>query len=279
MREPISIGYLLARASDTIADTEQVPAELREKCLAKFCDALNDKVIRLELIALISKSFSHYQTNRKEQLLLEKLEEVYNWYDTIREWAWSAIAVVMKKICDGQMKDIRYFAIDKKTCFTEADELESYCYQVAGCVGEFWSEVGYQSTHQFSSLDRTKLGKLGRDYGIGLQLVNILRDLAEDFKNGRCYLPVADSKNKQQILEAAREWRITARSHIESGIVYAKSLSQWRARVATILPALIARETLNLLDEADWRSLEYGIKVDRKTVRRCFRRALFYPTK
>ncbi|MEO1857501.1 MAG: squalene/phytoene synthase family protein [Rubritalea sp.] len=276
MREPISLGYLLARASDTIADTEQVPAALRETCLAKFTPALTDKVVRAELIELISSSFVSYQTNAKERLLLERLDDVFHWYDTVREWAWSAIAVVLGHICTGQMNDIRHFAINHHTSFSSAKELETYCYQVAGSVGEFWSEVGYQSAHRFSRLERSVLDETGGEYGIGLQLVNILRDIPEDFANGRCYLPVSDPQSKEQIMEAAKDWRAQARAYLDSGITYAKSLRKWRVRVATILPALIAQETLDLLDHASWEDLERGIKVDRATVKRCFRKALFY---
>lgn len=276
MREPISLGYLLARASDTIADTEQVPAALRETCLAKFTPALNDKVVRAELVELILGSFVDYQTNPKERLLLERLDDVFHWYDSIREWAWSAIAVVLGHICSGQMNDIRHFAVNHQPSLSGAKDLETYCYKVAGSVGEFWSEVGYQSTRRFSRLERAELDEMGGEYGIGLQLVNILRDLPEDFANGRCYLPVSNARDKELIMEAAKEWRAKARTYIDSGITYAKSLRQWRARVATVLPALIAKETLDLLDRASWEDLERGVKVDRASVKRCFRKALFY---
>ena len=276
MREPISLGYLLARASDTIADTEQVPADLREACLAKFTPALKDKTARAELIELIHSSFIEYQTNEKEQLLLERLEDVFHWYDAVRSWAWDAIAVVLDHICKGQMKDIRHFAVNHSPALESAKALETYCFQVAGSVGEFWSEVGYQSNHRFSRLERAQLDEMGGDYGIGLQLVNILRDLPEDFKNGRCYLPVGNDLNKEEIMQVAAEWRAKARTYIESGFTYAGSLRQRRARIATVLPAMIANETLDLLDRASWEDLERGVKVDRKVVKRCLKKALFY---
>lgn len=276
MREPISLGYLLARASDTIADTEQVPAELREACLGKFKPALTDKVIRAELVELISSSFVKYQTNEKERLLLERLDDVFHWYDSIRGWAWDAIAVVLDHICRGQMNDIRHFSINKQASLQSAKDLETYCFQVAGSVGEFWSEVGYQSNHRFSRLDRSALDELGSKYGIGLQLVNILRDLPEDYKNGRCYLPVSNTQDKEEIMRAAAEWRVQARAYVEAGFTYAKSLRQKRARIATVLPAMIAQETLDLLGAANWDDLERGVKVTRKTVKACLWRAIFF---
>lgn len=276
MREPISVGYLLARASDTIADTEQVPAALRETCLAKFTPALKDKVVRAELIELISESFVSYQTNQKERLLLERLDDVFHWYDAVRSWAWDAIAVVLDHICKGQMNDIRHFAVNHAAKLESAKDLETYCFQVAGSVGEFWSEVGYQSNHWFSRLERAELDEMGGEYGIGLQLVNILRDLPEDYKNGRCYLPVNNPQDIDEIMLAAEEWRGKARKYIASGFTYSKSLRQRRTRTATVLPAMIAEKTLDLLDAASWEDLERGVKVDRATVKRCFWKALLY---
>ena len=40
LRDPVSLGYLLARASDTIADTTELPIELRDKSDSRQTDAL-----------------------------------------------------------------------------------------------------------------------------------------------------------------------------------------------------------------------------------------------
>ena len=276
MREPISLGYLLARASDTIADTAQVPASLREACLEKFTPALKDKTVRKELLRLVNDSFLDFQTNPKEILLLKCLDDVFHWYDSIRNWAWESIAIVLGHICAGQLHDIQHFCVSKKHKIESATDLEHYCYQVAGCVGEFWSTVGYQSYHRFSTLDREALCVLGREYGMGLQLVNILRDLPEDFANERCYLPVLDYADKDEIMRASRAWRHKAREYVNSGYEYSKSLRQKRARIATVLPAMIAEKTLDLLDASDWDDLEKGVKINRKTVRSCLWKAILF---
>lgn len=277
MREPIALGYLLARASDTIADTEGVPASLREECLRKFTPALKDKVQRAELLQLIQSEFLAYQQEDDEKLLLKRLGDVYAWYDTESDWAWKAISVVIDHIVEGQMHDIQHFELLKKGKLDTAKELETYCYQVAGSVGEFWSVVGFASSSQFSNLPRTELEKLGREYGMGLQLVNILRDLPKDLAAGRCYLPVKDVTNLKEVRKEAKHWRKIARQYLKSGLKYAGSLRKWRARIATVLPALIAERTLDLLDKASWDQLKVGVKVDRKEVRRCLKQALFFP--
>src|ERR1700737_2482524 len=52
LRDPISLGYLLARASDTIADTTQIPIELRIEKLQLLArgiqgEALGDAIVDL----------------------------------------------------------------------------------------------------------------------------------------------------------------------------------------------------------------------------------------
>lgn len=61
------------------------------------------------------------------------------------------------------------------------DELRSYCYKVASAVGLILIEIyGYE--------DRAaRLHAI--DLGIQMQLINVLRDVSEDYDRGRVYLP------------------------------------------------------------------------------------------
>ena len=65
---------------------------------------------------------------------------------------------------------------------SEADLL-SYCYQVAGVVGVMMAHVMGVAPDEEDTLDRAA------DLGIAFQLANIARDIVEDAKVGRCYLP------------------------------------------------------------------------------------------
>lgn len=276
MQEAVSIGYLLARASDTLADTEKVPAKLRLECLDLFMDALKDDRVREELLELISKRFVKYQTNAKEKLLLEKLGDVYAWYDTVREWAWKDIADVIKPIVDGQRWDVEFFGIDKNRQVKSEEDLDRYCYQVAGSVGEFWGNVGQHAYKRFSTFSDDILKIRGVRYGKGLQLINILRDLPEDLEQGRCYLPGIDTEDTESLVKATKKYRNQARKYLEQGLSYATSLRQKRSRVATALPALIGLKTLELMDEASWEDWQAGIKISRKEVRKSLFKAMTY---
>lgn len=70
--------------------------------------------------------------------------------------------------------------------FATFDELERYCYLVASAVGLCCLHVwGFRS-------EGGRAESLAEAYGIALQLTNILRDVGEDARNGRVYLPRED---------------------------------------------------------------------------------------
>ena len=64
------------------------------------------------------------------------------------------------------------------------DALETYCYRVASCVGLLCIEI---FGHRHASARRYAV-----DLGIACQLTNILRDVVEDARRGRIYLPLED---------------------------------------------------------------------------------------
>lgn len=63
-------------------------------------------------------------------------------------------------------------------------DLEPYCHRVASSVGLICAEI-------FQYKDQAVL-TYARDLGVALQLTNILRDVAVDYRRDRLYLPLAD---------------------------------------------------------------------------------------
>lgn len=64
------------------------------------------------------------------------------------------------------------------------DDLEPYCHRVASSVGLICAEI-------FGYTEPAVL-EYARDLGVALQLTNILRDVAVDYRRGRMYLPLDD---------------------------------------------------------------------------------------
>ncbi len=82
------------------------------------------------------------------------------------------------------------------------DELRRYCYAVAGIVGEMLTALFVQRAPQLQAA----AAALRRDaplFGEALQLVNILKDAADDARNGRIYLP--PPAHRQRVFDLARD--------------------------------------------------------------------------
>jgi 15-cis-phytoene synthase len=86
------------------------------------------------------------------------------------------------ELIDGCVADV------KGTSYETFDELHHYCRCVAGSVGRLSLGI-----FGFSERDK-QAPQLADDLGIALQLTNILRDIREDYQNGRVYLPAEDLK-------------------------------------------------------------------------------------
>ncbi len=274
MREPISIGYLLARASDTLADTVGLDAQSRVDGLSGFRKVLagGDAESWMEMLR---SDVIPRQIHEGEKVLLSQMEGVFEWFTSVASEQQEAIVAVMEPILRGQQLDIERFELQQDFRITQDAQLDEYCYLVAGCVGEFWSDIGVMTVDGFSSINQAELKQLGANYGKGLQLINILRDLPSDLQQNRCYLPVADIENTQALMDESQRWRQKARSYLRDGDRYAASLRLKRCRIATALPAMIGSRTLDLLDESSWLGLQAGVKVSRSEVYRCLIKGMF----
>ncbi|MFU2488953.1 presqualene diphosphate synthase HpnD [Thauera sp. WH-1] len=96
------------------------------------------------------------------------------------------------EIIDGMAMDL------SQTRYLDFKALQLYCYRVASVVGLLAAEIfGYQ--------DRQTL-KYAHDLGMAFQLTNIIRDVGEDARRGRIYLPIEDLQRfnvpAKDILEA-----------------------------------------------------------------------------
>ncbi|WP_018228870.1 presqualene diphosphate synthase HpnD [Methyloversatilis universalis] len=82
------------------------------------------------------------------------------------------------EIIDGMEMDL------DQSRYLDFKGLQLYCYRVASVVGLLASQI-FGSTHRDTQ-------KYAHDLGIAFQLTNIIRDVGEDARRGRIYLPVEE---------------------------------------------------------------------------------------
>jgi 15-cis-phytoene synthase len=123
----------------------------------------------------------------------------------------------LSALVDGGLQDL------EQTRYATFDELRGYCEKVAGAVG-----VACVAVYGSDDVDRAMT------LGIALQLINIMRDVAEDDSLGRVYLP-QDELARFGVTRVAvtSEWRDLmafqaqrARAHLDEGLRLLDSLDR-----------------------------------------------------
>jgi farnesyl-diphosphate farnesyltransferase len=268
IRMAIALGYLLARASDTIADTNQLPSAERIEFLQRFLGSIANREPggSLDLAACLIA-----QADGPEKILVANIDRVLDSLFEIPSAHRELVNEVLAKIIRGQTLDIQRFE-SKPGIFGLADDLalEEYTYLVAGCVGEFWTKICLLEWPDYARLPAKEMLSFGKDFGKGLQLVNILRDYPLDLKAGRSYLPVPNLEQVALNPALARpeweRWRQRASGYLEEAWKYVIAVRPWRVRFACAVPVFIGVRTLDLLGDAS--ENRAGIKVSRNEVRR-----------
>ncbi|MBT6728201.1 MAG: phytoene/squalene synthase family protein [Deltaproteobacteria bacterium] len=186
-RRAVHAVYALCRWVDDIVDGDDEPnvtvtEELlqqtneRDNLLREIharCEPANPEHIHKQrLMALVSirnnlRRANDGQITSNDHPIFIALQDVFRRY-TIR-------LQDFETIIEGMEDDL--FPVQCNTW----DELRSYCYKVASAVGLILIEIyGYE--------DRSaRLHAI--DLGIKMQLINVLRDVVEDYERGRVYLP------------------------------------------------------------------------------------------
>jgi len=144
-------------------------------------------------------------------------------------------------------------------------QLSLYCYRVASVVGLMAAEIfGYQ--------DRRTL-RYAHDLGMAFQLTNILRDVREDARRGRCYLPAdemaAHGVSFEELVEGhehAGVKRLLAIQAARAEGYYDKALSELPeqdryAQLSGLVMAEIYRSVLQRIEALDYPVLQRRVTL------------------
>jgi farnesyl-diphosphate farnesyltransferase len=281
VRLQVGLAYLLARTADTIADVGILSVSERLDALKK----LRERIFAHNDVPLDFDGLAQRQCSEAEILLLEKSEYSLAVLNKIGDSDQKLIREVLGTIISGQELDLRRFAgasNGKINALKTAAELDDYTYRVAGCVGEFWTKICRSRLFPDVPLDEKQFIANGICFGKGLQLVNILRDLPADLKNGRCYLPMdkleplhllpetlLSPTNEEKFLPLFHDYLDQAESYLAAGWRYTNTLpfGQFRLRLACAWPILIGLQTIEKLRAANVIQLQQRVKVSRREVR------------
>ena len=280
IRPQVSLLYMLARTSDTIADSEGgEPKELLE-ALESYDDFTQGRSSDAPELS----SFSQFQSNKSEGLLLKNVETVVSRIEGFSDSDQEAIRSCLGIIISGQILDLNRFSLAEEdiASIEKDDELDDYAYRVAGSVGEFWTQMSLTHLFKLESGKENELFEKGVRFGKSLQMINILRDIPSDLALGRCYIPrksleehklspqdLLDNSKMESFRPLYEEYLDLTSEYLKSAIQYIEMIphSQFRLRGSCMLPVIIGKRTVSLLRGRNVLDRKERIKIDRSEIK------------
>ena len=281
IRSQVGLLYLLARTSDTIADSERGSTSDRLGWLKQYGDFVQGAEEELPDLSKLSA----VQRNPAEARLLEVVESSVSCLSRFSDEDQNRIRRCLDIITSGQTLDLERFSdasSENMVSLQDDSELDDYAYRVAGSVGEFWTSVSLGHLFDLGEENKVRIYDLAVRFGKALQMINILRDIPEDLAMGRCYIPspvlsefelsasdLLEPGNIERFRPLYSRYLDLTADHLEAAIEYIGMLphSQFRLRGACMLPVLIAYRTLEKLRLGNVLNPEERIKISRDEIK------------
>ena len=224
----VSNAYLLCRIADTIEDDRDIPHDKKRQFADQFIGVVAGKASADEFSNALHPLLSTSATDDEKDLILHTptvIRITHSFNDRQR----AALERCIRIMADGMAK---YQEADVSQGLADMNDMDNYCYYVAGVVGEMLTELFCDYS---SELDRhhDKLMQLSTSFGQGLQMTNILKDIWDDQARNMCWLPadifqqygsnlmnLSQEKSSQEFNHALGYLLGIARSHLENALRY-----------------------------------------------------------
>ncbi|MDO9015511.1 MAG: squalene/phytoene synthase family protein [Deltaproteobacteria bacterium] len=248
-RLAVTLAYLLFRIADTFEDAAVWPRERRVEVLVDFMALLDQQNQSPDgrPPARATDVARHWSALRpsEHQGYVDLVAATPGVLDAVAGLSPASRAVVLRhasRTAEGMRRFVENSYEDGTLDLSSLEELRDYCYVVAGIVGELLTDLFLLDAPALQASAHA-LRSRARDFGEGLQLVNILKDVSDDARDGRTYLP--PDTDRSEILALAR-------ADLASAAEYVLTLQRGGAPRGfvefTALPVLLAVETLALLE-------------------------------
>lgn len=184
LARPVSNAYLLCRIVDTIEDEATLEPETKKT----FCDRFVKVVQGTENADILSNDLGPLLSDKTlpaEQLLIRVMPRViaitHSFYPGQQEALIRCVRIMSRGMAEFQSRDLRIG-------LASLEEMDHYCYYVAGVVGEMLTCLFCHYSDAIA-VHSKEMMRLSVSFGQGLQMTNILKDIWEDYKRNVCWLP------------------------------------------------------------------------------------------
>ena len=180
----VTNAYLLCRVADTIEDEPQIAPPDTLLYMERFSDAVAGVADAQALGTELADKLSQWTLPAERELIIH-LARVIRVTRQLPLRQQAAIRRCVDTMCHGMHQFQRTASVRG---LDTLEDLDSYCYYVAGVVGEMLTEL-FCSHAPDIERHRAALSRLAPSFAQGLQMTNILKDVWEDRSRGACWLP------------------------------------------------------------------------------------------
>ncbi len=283
LEHPVLVAYLLCRIADTFEDTTRLSVDERIRLLAHFRGALDD---HSSTAAPLRDAFAEPQTD--EELLVREADVVLGEFWALPVEHQDAIRPWVQEMCTGMAEFVqRARSGEQLESLSTVEELDRYCYYVAGTVGHMLTALFKVHYGLGNGRRLARLESLSTSFGLGLQLTNIIKDVSDDQARGWSFVPrqlcemagirPEDLQKEEHGPEGRRVMLMLidkAKGHLRDALEYSTALPRRDsgARQFCLTSLYFAVQTLRLAERDD-RLLDpnHKVKITRSDVFRTVR--------
>jgi farnesyl-diphosphate farnesyltransferase len=289
LEEPVAswvcTGYLLCRVADTVEDDPAIPPGVRADLLDEY-DAVLDPdadVDAAAFLASVDDARSLADADDADWAVVARTDRVLRAFESFDPAVQAAIRPVVREMTGGMAGFLRRYADRGGLRLRTVDELESYCWYVAGTVGTLVTNLldVYGAGSDPAPED-------ARAFALLLQLVNVAKDVRADYETeNNVYLPgewladegvdhdaVGDPARADAVTRVVRRLVDHAASYAPGARRYLHTLPEGDAGIlpAFGLPYLLALGTMRELRERATAAVAEPtpVKMDRPEVEALF---------
>ncbi len=194
LEEPMSsyicVGYLLCRVADTVEDADHIgPAE--QATLLRTYDRVLDPTDETAVDEFTSRVDPHLPPAGERDADWEVVAEaprIVGTFHALPEDVRNAVEPPARELVAGMADFVERYADEGGLRIRNCDELEEYCYYAAGTVGQLVTNLVTRT--DLSPERQALLYDTAEDFGLLLQLVNVAKDVYDDYtEENNVYLP------------------------------------------------------------------------------------------
>lgn len=283
MSTQICLGYLLCRIPDTIEDAGHIPPEAGAALLRSYARAIDpDEERDMETFHADVEPWLPPEGSRSDDWrAVAAAPRIYATFETLPADVRAAIAPPVLELVGGMAKFVEEHAETDGLRIETRAELEEYCYYAAGTVGVLITNL---LTREGVVGDRRRtLYETAESFGLLLQLVNIAKDVHDDYtEEHNVYLPaswltdegvpqeaVVEEKHRESVAAVVSRTAAHARTFIDEAerYLHAMPLRHGNTLAAWGVPFLLAVGTLRELTESPADALtDRDLKISREEV-------------